>query len=399
MRGSFALLPLALAATPAIAQQVTPLAEARLRHEHVEQAGLSEVSDALTARVRAGVQVSEHRWSVLAETQGSLAPIGNYNDGLQGQSTQRPLIADPQNIALYRAQLQYRSPELTITAGRQRIALDDERFVGAAAFRNNAQSFDAVRAELTPLNGVKADLTYAWGVRTIWGIDGAGARQQAIAGGNIFATLGVATPIGTLTGFAYLVDQDEALVQGYRLSSQSYGARLAGSRTFGTTTVAWTASHARQSDLHRNPIDYAADYWLADLAADLGGPRIGAGYEVLGASDGTALTSFQTPLGSVFKFQGWTDRFSPDPPDGVRDFYASAGWGWKQLGPVQAVVLTAAYHRLRSDRLARNYGDTLDLLAQARLRRTTASIRYAAYFADLFATDLRKLWLQLDWTL
>ena len=399
MRSALALLPLALAAAPAAGQQLTPLAEARLRHEHVEQDGMPEASDAVTARVRAGVQLTEGRWSVLAEAQGNLAIVGDYYDGLQSPAARRPLIADPQNIALYRAQLHYRSPGLTVTAGRQRIALDDERFVGAAAIRNNAQSFDAVRAEMVLLKGVKADVTYAWSVRTIWGIDGVGARQPAIGGDNIFATLGVATPIGTLTGFAYLVDQDEAVVQGYRLSSQSYGARLAGSRTFGKAKVAWTASHARQTDYHRNPNDYAADYWLADVAAEFAGPRIGAGYEVLGASDGTALTSFQTPLASIFKFQGWTDRFAPTPPDGARDLYARAGWGWKQLGPLKAVTLTAAYHRTGSDRLARHYGDTLDLLAQAKLGRTVASIRYAAYDADLFATDLRKLWLQLDWTL
>ncbi|MCU6455484.1 alginate export family protein [Sphingomonas sp. A2-49] len=393
------ILPLLSLAAPAAAQTITPLAEVRLRHEHVEQGGLPDGSDAVTARVRTGLQVSEGRWSALAEAQGNLAIVGDYYDGLHGPATQRPLVADPQNIALFRAQLQYRAPGLTVTAGRQRLALEDERFVGAAAIRNNAQTFDAVRAEATPIKGVKADVTYAWSVRTVWGIDGAGARQQAIGGDNVFATLGVATPVGTLTGFAYLVDQDEAQVQGYRLSSQTYGARLYGSHGFGKATLSWNASHARQSDYHRNPNAYAADYWLADVGLDLAGPRVGAGYEVLGASHGAAFTSFQTPLAAVFKFQGWTDRFNPTPPDGVRDLYASAGWNWKQLGRLKAVQLLAAYHRFESDRAVRHYGNALNLLAQAKVGRTTVGVRYADYMADRFATDLRKLWLQLDWTL
>jgi len=168
--------------------------------------------------------------------------------------------------------------------------------------------------------------------------------------------------------------------------------------------VTWAASHARQSDYHRNPNDYTAHYWLADAGVDFGGPRLGGGYEVLGAgrgrSAGAAFASFQTPLAAVFKFQGWTDRFNPTPPDGLRDLYASAGWGWKQLGPLKAVTLTAAWHRMESDRLVRHYGDTIDLLAQAKVgRRTTASIRYADYQADRLFTDVRKLWLQLDWAL
>src|SRR3546814_12256836 len=59
---------------------------------------------------------------------------------------------------------------------------------------------------------VKADLTYAWSVRTIWGIDGAGARQQAVSGDNVFANLGVVTPVGKIAAFAYLVSSEERRV-------------------------------------------------------------------------------------------------------------------------------------------------------------------------------------------
>lgn len=395
---SLSLLALAPAA-PATAQTLAPLLEARLRHEHVTQEGLPDQSDAVTARVRAGVQASAGGWSALAEAQGNLAIVGDYFDGLEGPATRRPLIADPQSVALYRAQLQYRTDGLALTAGRQRIAIDDERFVGNAAIRNNAQTFDAVRAEAVIAPGLRADVTYAWSVRTIWGVDGRGARPQAVGGDNVFATLAWSAPVGTLTGFAYLVDQASPALQGHRLSSQSYGVRLAGARPLGGARIAYQASWARQHDWRRNPNDYAATYWLADVAGELGGARLGLGREVLGADGGGALTSFQTPLSSVFKFQGWADKFITTPPDGIRDLYASAGWGRKKLGALAAVSLSATYHRFTSDRQARRYGDEIDLLAQARLGRTTASVRYAAYEADQLFTDTRKLWLQLDWTI
>lgn len=389
-----------LAALPAAAQTVTltPLAEARLRWERVDQGDLPRRSDAVTARVRTGIAATAGPWSALAEAQGNLAIVPDYFDGVHPDAT-RPLIGDPQSIGLYRAQVQYRADALTLTAGRQRIALDDERFVGTAAIRNNGQTFDAVRAELVPVKGVKADLSYVWGVRTVWGIDGTGARPRSIGGNSVLANLGWATPIGTLTGFAYLIDADEATLQGYRLSSQTYGARLAGSRPLGTAKLAYQASWARQSDYHRNPNDYAADYWLADVALDLNGPRLGGGYEVLGADRGQALASFQTPLSSIFKFQGWADKVTTTPADGIRDLYASTGWGWKQVGPVKALGLSAIWHRFESDRLVRHYGNEIDLLAQGKVGRTTASLRYADYQADRFGTDTQKLWLQLDWTI
>ena len=393
------LLALAPAGTAhAQAVQIKPLGEARLRYETVDQDGLAANAEALTLRLRGGVEAKADRWSALIEGQGNLAIVEDYFDGLHGAAT-RPIVADPRNIALTRAQVRYVAPGFAVTAGRQRIGFDDERFVGSVGFRQNGQSYDAVRAEVTPVKGVKVDLAYAWSVRTIWGIDGAGARQQAVSGDNVFANIGAPTPIGKLSGFAYLVDQDEAEMQGFRMSSQSYGARLDGSKPLGKAKIVWQLSYARQSDWHRNPNDYSADYYLADVAVDLGGPRVGVGYEILGADNGVSLTSFQTPLATGFKFQGWADKLLVTPPDGVRDLYASAGWSWKAVGPLKAVTLQAVYHDYRSDRAVRSYGDEIDLLASAKLGKVTGSVLYAHYNADGFATDTDKFWLQLDWML
>lgn len=389
------------AAGPACAQSVTltPLIDARTRYEHVTQDGIAQDADALTVRLRTGVEAKSGGLSALVEGQGTLAIVDRYFDGLKGIQT-RPLVADPQNIALYRAQLRYAGKEFALTAGRQRIALDDERFVGAIAFRDNGQTFDAVRAEIAPTPRLKLDLTYAWAQRTIWGIDGRGARQQAVSGDNVFANVGYTTDLGTLTGFAYLVDQDEAVVQGFRLSSQTYGARFAGAYALSKAAkLSYQASYARQQDWHRNPNRYQADYYLVDAGLALSALKLGAGYEVLGADRGVALTSFQTPLATAFKFQGWADKFLTTPPDGVRDLYGSVGYG-VQAGPRLGVVtLQATYHRFESDRLVRHYGDEWDLIASAKVGRTAVSLRYADYRDDLFAVDTRKVWVQADWTL
>lgn len=387
-------------ASPVYAQDVelTPLIDARVRYEHVDDDALSRDADALTIRIRSGIEATRGNWSALVEAQGTLAAVDHYYDGLTGDAS-RPLVADPQNIALYRAQLRYNSEAFGLTAGRQRITLDDERFVGNVGFRDNAQTFDAVRAELTPLRGLKLDVTYAWSVRTIWGINGRGARPTHVDGDNVFANLSYATPIGTLTGFAYLVDQDEAAVQGYRLSSQTYGARFAGSHAFSPATkLAWQLSYARQSDWHRNPNRYSANYYLADGTLSVSGWSLNAGYEVLGADDGVALTSFQTPLGTNFKFQGWADKFLTTPPNGVRDLYVGGGYGWKDVLGADAITLGGTWHRFRSDRLGQRYGTELDLLASVKVRRALVSLRHARYRADTFAADTDKTWVQLDWT-
>lgn len=399
----YCIIPAAVlaAAVPAHAQQISikPVAEARMRYEHVHQDGLAEEADALTVRARAGMTAGSGGFSATLVGQGTLAVVDDYYDGLNGTAT-RPIVADPQNVALYIAQLQYKAKAMTLTAGRQKIMLDDERFVGNVGFRDNAQTFDAVRAEITPAKRLKLDVSYAWSARTIWGIDGKGARQQAVSGDNIFANLSYMTPLGTLTGFAYLVDQDEAAVQAFRLSSQTYGARLAGTQALSKAAkLSYQLSYARQSDYHRNPNDYGADYWLADVLLDVRGWKLNGGYEVLGASNGLPLTSFQTPLGTNFKFEGWADKFLTTPANGIRDLYAGGGYGWKQLGPLSAVSLQVVWHRFTSDRLDQHYGNEWNLIASAKVRKTALSLRYADYDAKSFAANTRKLWVQADWTL
>ena len=386
-----------LAAIPAGAQDIAPLLDARLRYEHAQHADLPQEADALILRVRAGATITGGPLSALVEGQALWAPVDRYNDGLHGPAT-RPIVADPENFALYRAQLQYRSEALVLTAGRQRIALDDERFVGNVAFRANAQTFDAVRAELAPAAGVKADVTYAWSVRTIWGFEGVGARPQAVGGDKILANLSWVSPIGKLTGFAYLLEQNEPAL--LRQSSQSYGLRLAGAQPVGGGwALAYQMSHARQADWHGNPNDYRARYWLADAAVEGKGWRLGGGYELLGADEGAVLTSFQTPLGTNFKFQGWADRFLTTPPDGVQDIYLQGGCAVKNAGPADTLALQAAWHWYRSDRQDRSYGRELNLLASASFGRNTLSARYAHYEARGFGSDSDRVWLQYDWVL
>ena len=398
---SLPLLAAALLGSAASAQDfsVKPLLDARLRYENVDQDGIARQADALTLRVRPGLQLSDGGWSALVEGEATVAIDKHYNDGTNGK-TSFPLVADPRNAELNRAQVRYAAMGFAVTAGRQLVELADQRFVGSSSWRQNQQTFDAVRVQYGQAKGFSADLTYAWSDRTVNGLHGAGARQQAVSGGNVFALVNYGTGIGTMTGFAYLVDQDEQAVQNYALSSQTYGVRFAGSQPLSKQVkLGYTLSWAVQSDYHRNPNHYQADYWLAETTLGVSALTATGGYEVLGADKGLALTSVQTPLASYFKFNGWAGKFGTTPPNGLRDLYGTLGYGWKKVGPTDSVGLSATYHRFDSDRLSQHYGNEWDLLATAKAGHALFSVRYARYQADRLMTDTGKFWLQLDWIL
>lgn len=401
MRGAAVLAFAVAGAQAAHAQsvQIKPIADVRVRYEHADQSGLAKMADALTLRARAGITASSGKWSALIEGEAVLAPVDRFNDGLNGR-TQFPVVPDAPNLELNRAQLRYADDGgISVTAGRQRIALADERFVGPAAWRQSEQTFDAARIQLGKTQGPGLDLTYSWNVQTVTGERGRGARPAAIGGSNLFALLGYGVSFGRITGFAYLVDQDEAAVQGFRLSSRTIGLRFAGATPIAPgLKLGYAVSWAEQRDQGRNPNHYSAHYRLGELSLSKAGFTVLAGHEVLGADSGIALTSFQTPLASAFKFNGWAGKFVTTPPDGLRDSYATVSHAGK-AGALGILTLGATWHHFESDRLVRHYGDELNLLASAKRGPFTMSARYAHYAAKRFATDTDKFWLQLDWAL
>src|SRR5579872_2637454 len=105
-------------------------------------------------RARLGYLTGEYYgFSVLAEGDfiGHL-DAGHYNDTINGR-TAFPVIGDPDMAAVNQLQLEYRAAitpaaaaanrrDLDIVAGRQRIILGDQRFIGNAGWRQHEQTFD-----------------------------------------------------------------------------------------------------------------------------------------------------------------------------------------------------------------------------------------------------------------
>jgi hypothetical protein len=408
---SAVLLPAA-----AHAVKIKPIVDARLRYEGVEQQGIARDADALTLRGRVGAEATEGAFSVLIEGEGTLALSESYFSGVNRKTTY-PIVADPENVEINRIQLQYKGKGFTFTGGRQRINLDDQRFVGAVGWRQNEQTFDAARIEWSPVKDLKLDLTYSWSARTIWGVDGGARgftnRPQAMGGDDIFANVSYKTPLGLLTGYFYRIDEDEVVVALRRNSSNTYGLRFAGSRPL-SKTVKWNyiLSYARQQDNGTNPLDYAADYVLAEGGLDIGAWKLAAGLERLG-TDRSVVTkatgarfpagfAFMTPFATLHKFQGWADKFLTTPAQGITDYYGSIAYGWKKVGPFDSIAATAMYHRYNSDIASIHYGDELNLQVIAKVKKYTFLAKYADYQRKGIASyagdaDTKKLWLSVEW--
>ena len=370
-----------------------PIVDARLRYENVEQVGVPRAADAVTLRARLGFETGK-AWETALLVEGEfVTPLdSNYNSTVNGK-TQYATVADPENYELNRLQLINTSlPQTAITLGRQRINLDDQRFVGNVGWRQNEQTFDALRVVNTTITHVTIDLTYLNQVNRVFGKD---SPQGAYEGDNVLANLAYQTPIGKLTGFGYLLKFDAipGVPAAVRDSSATYGMRFSGERPLSRIKLGYVASYAHQQDRGANPLQFDDDYYLAELTATYRQFNVGAGWEIL---DGNGVKGFTTPLATLHKFQGWADKFLTTPPNGIDDRYVNAGFVMKGVGPFDAVSATASYHDYHSQRLSLKYGNEVNLQLQAKWHRFLGTLKYADYNAAGFATDTTKYWAQIE---
>lgn len=375
--------------------QIEPLLDARLRYENVDQRQLD--ANSLTLRLRAGAEAKLASFSLLAEGEGTVALVNNYNafPFAIADDQRRPqyaAISDPQNLELNRLQLQYRFKNGAVTAGRQRINLDDQRWVGSVGWRQNEQTFDAVRGE-AKLGPVAADLTYAISQRTIFGED-AGPRT---AFDGHFLLAGVGAKLGPIQTklFSYLLDYDESFF--LMNSSQTYGGFLSTSVPLGKKgNLSLRASYARQSDYADNPFNYAANYWSFEAGAKIGSFNLTGGWERLGSDNGRAV---QTPMATLHKFNGWADLFLTTPPTGLKDAYVAFGTTIDGIKFLPGLNANVTFHQFDSAAHNIKYGTEWDSSAGFKIGKIGVLLKFADYNAKSFGVDTRKLWLQAEWAL
>jgi len=401
---------LALAPVAAAFAEIKPLVDFRLRSESVEQTPIANEADVTTLRARLGVEMGK-LWgtSFLIEGEGVTPINGDYRpDASVPTMTTYPVVADPEGYEINRLQLTNVSiPDTAVTLGRQRINLDDQRFVGNSGWRQNEQTYDALRVVNKSVKNLVVDVAYFNQVDRFFGPESPQGRYK---GDNFFANVGYQTSLGKVTGFAYLLDFDPltnfpgltagqaAALNPVRASSDTVGLRFSGDRMLGKVKLGYVASYANQDSANDNPLDYSLSYRLAEVNAGFQQFTIGVGQELM---EGNGVAGFATPLGTLHKFQGWADKFLTTPTNGMDDRYVNVGFATKNLGMFDAVSANVVYHKYETDRMSQDLGDEVDLQLQAKWKRFVGTVKYADYGAKRGVTpaafqDTNKLWAQLD---
>ncbi|MFT7559660.1 MAG: hypothetical protein ACI93R_001573 [Flavobacteriales bacterium] len=285
-------------------------------------------------------------------------------------------IADPEGTDLNQAYVQYANAGTTFKYGRQRILLDNQRYVGGVGWRQNEQTFDALSVKNTSIDNLEVFYSYVHNVNTITGGD-IDAKDHLLNAAYKFSDK------AKVTGYGYFLDVTDA----DNASDDTLGVRFSGK----AAQFTYSAEFARQSARKANqPDDYSASYTALKADMKTGPVKIGLGYEVLGA-DGTE-GEFVTKYGTKHAFNGWSDKFLVTPAGGLKDLYASVS------GKFGGVTAAAIYHTFSADDSTAaggidDFGSELDFVVKGKAGSVGWLVKYANYSADDLATDTSKIWL------
>ena len=346
----------------------------RARDEAVEQEDIDKTANALTIKSRLTMATGSYKnFSLGLEVDNVSALVDNYNSTQNGQA-EYPAVADPTGTDVNQGFVKYSNNEFTAVVGRQRIVHNNQRFVGGVAWRQNEQTFDALRLQYNT-GDLNADYSFVSNINDITGHNVSGDFHLA----NVGYTFNKAHKI---SGFSYVLDYNAASNAGK--STTTFGGLY--NAKFGPVFV--NASAASQSDNGENTESFSATYLNAEVGGKVGPVTLLAGYELLGSDNGVG---FSTPLATLHKFQGFSDKFLSTPAEGIQDVYLTV------KGAVSGVNLSATYHDLSSDINDKDYGSEIDLVAVYSINKNYKTlIKLATYSATDHATDTSKLWLQAE---
>ena len=361
-------------------------ADFRLRLEDVDTA----VNDATAMTLRSRLSYTTNSYNQLSATievedVRSVLGVNSYSVPQTGFNTgQHAAIPDPEVTELDQAYIQYKDSLLTAKLGRQVLTLDDHRFVGHVGWRQDRQTFDAARLQMSPAEDLNLDIAYIYKRNRIF------AEALDAQAEDLLLNLSYNSPVGKLKAYAYLLD-DETLNR----QSDTYGIHLSGKRDTETASVFYNAAFATQQATQAG-VEYDPDYLLLEGGVAIADMDIKFAYEVLGSDNGQA--SFTTPLATLHKFNGWADVFVASTftatalPLGLVD--TSVSISGKIGSQVPGVKWSAVFHTYDSDQGSVDYGSELDLVASVKFNKHySGGIKYASYNADSFSVDTDKFWL------
>ena len=321
------------------------------------------------------------------------------NAGITRTATNNlPAIVDPEGTEVNQAFVGFKPFSNTeIKLGRQMITprkAPFHRFLGNVLWRQNWSTQDAVTITNTSLPNTTILAGYIWNNNFI---NQANRDMQA----PIFNVQYKGFKYAKLEAYYYDLNFTDVSTA---LGNESFGGRISGAYPISKgMNLIYAGEYATQSDSDDNPLDYDADYYLAEggfkfTFSDMFIKSLLAkvSYEVM-EGDVNAGAAFQTPLATGHAYFGWADNFLVTPATGIEDTYFTV----VAAGKYDTKIILA-YHMFDAEDASFEYGDEFNVwFTKTFKKKYTLGLKYADYqgtsdVGNPRSTDLSRYWAYLE---
>tara|TARA_B100000959_G_scaffold47993_1_gene49252 strand:+ start:461 stop:1585 length:1125 start_codon:yes stop_codon:yes gene_type:complete len=360
----------------------------RYRYEDIDQDGKLKDASASTLKTRLNYRTGSYKDLSLFAEMDDVSYIGNSNfNNTRNGKTEYPTVADPKGTDINQFYIDYKNDNLLGRLGRQRILLDNQRFIGGVGWRQNEQTYDSISMSVSATPNNKFFYSYIENVSRLFGPEKGSPAKNLESSNHLLHYEYSNKEIGKIVGYGYFLDFDDAV----SLSSDTLGVRYTNSLLLDDSwSVPIALEYARQEDAGENPVSYSANYYL--ISGGLKTPAITASinYEVLGGDKNSSGKKFNTPLATLHAHQGWADKFLSTPDAGIKDIFI------KISGKVFGTKAMLVYHDFSAADGEENYGNELDISIAKKLSdHFSLLLKYASYSENSFSTDVNKVWFQV----
>lgn len=361
---------------------------ARLRYEVVDDDARPDRANALTLRSVVGFSATHRdRCTAFVEFEDVSAIVERYDSTANGM-TDFAVVLDGEATEVNRAWISHRTDaEIDFKLGRQRIVRDAGRFIGDVAWRQNHQTYDAVTVAR---ESGKAHFFTAYidRVNRIFGDDHPAPLNREFEMQSWLGEVEVPFEPGSIAGIVHFLEFRNNPLQ----SHQNAGLRWLGKHSLAGEGrhIEYRAEWIDQESFADGAAAIDATYLAAEFGYETPRWGVGANLEQLG---GDGSYGFQRPLATLHSYNGWADRFTATPLQGLNDLFLD---GRVAIGKY---TLLAQLHRFDSDSGSIHFGDELGLAVSRKLReRCTLLLKYANHAADDLGADVQKLWLSIEFS-
>ncbi len=368
--------------------------EIRPRYEYADVDNDVDAGNAFTARTHLKAKANLLGVDGLSTTIG-IQSVNNFGsnsyNSTDNKAVQYDKIVDPQFAMLSEASLDYSVGKTTMHAGRSKVNLDNQRFIGTVGWRQNERSYDTVYVANSDVEDLTLLAAYVYG-------------YQGVKANNTADTSSI-----LLNAKYKIMDELTVTAYDYMLASihDTMGVALTGNIDAGIK-LSYRAEYAMQQDatMKYQDVNTTADatYMNFDLGANISGILIGGNYEVLSGSDSNGKTKFTTPLGTNHKFNGWADMFLSTPNGGLADLNARLGYKTKGFGKLLGVyhMFSADTAMATSSGTGNDLGSEIDVVyvnAIPGVKNLKGLVKFASYSKGEVEGYANKqvAWLQLDY--